>query len=509
MTSMPDPLSFPDLETARDRWAEIVGRLDTDLIRAQRWFQGRNAASVQLMAVDHAFLPWTHPEELVGLSILRAMVDGEAQHYFLPLILLPERPGLPAVARLTVRDAPYTLAEASLSRRVNTELLGELAAGNAYRGQRGSFSFHPVAPGLVRAVRPLDGDSSNTVLHLHRDEVQKIMRRLWPGPSREVRIGMALRDQPFIPAIHGHLSYDADEGPVFTLAIWQEYLPNKGSLWDVLVNGLTEILRQAVLPGQPLDPGRILVGWLGQLDRDLQRLGTLAARLHAALAFVEEPEPFTGMDLEPILNRIRAHLTEARAGMATEPPEQWTQAADLAGYLAGKLTAVGGIGQKIQTHGDFHLGQILLTDEGYVVLDLEGEPLLDPAERAARTSPLRDLAGLVRSFSYASQASYLALVAGQRVAPEAEATARFVASRFAERASEAVIRHYGAEIHRLAPALVPEDAVAFMDLLDLCRLEKVVYELTYELANRPEWVVIPLAGLRSMLAQKLGAGVKE
>lgn len=504
---MPEPRTFPDLESARAEWEAVVGLIEEEALRGARWFQGAAAGPLLPRAVDYAFLPWTHPAELASLNIVRVNAARGEQDYFLPLILLEEHPGLPNLARLSIGGRPYVLAEASLSRRVATALLAELARSASLEGRRGRFAFHPTAPGVVRAVEPLPGDYSNTVLHLHRDEVQKITRRLWPGRSREIELASALKDLPFIPDIHGHLAYEAGDGSAFSLAVWEEFLPNRGSLWDHLTTGLSGTIQTAIAAGQPLDPGEILTLWLAQINPHLERLGGLLAELHAALARVRPPAPFTAADLEPISRRIRAHLQAAEAALPPDPPDLWQRAADLAGHLEKRLEGPSPIGQKILTHGDFHLGQILLTEDGYAILDLEGEPMQDPEVRAAQTTPLRDLAGLVRSFSYAGQAAYLGLRAAQRLQPAQEETARFLAERFAERTGQAVIRHYGAHITRLTPGLIPDDPVSFVHLLDLCRLEKAAYEIVYEMANRPTWLAIPLDGLRHLLAEQAGAGV--
>lgn len=503
-------LEFPDLETARRQWRQLVSALDPDRLREQRWFQGKAAAPAGIDLLDHAFLDWRQRNELVALNIVRLAVDGGHQDYYLPLILLPERPGLPASALCTVGGIPYVLAEASLSRRVNTALLAELEKGAGLAGEKGRFVFHPAVQGQVRAVRPLAGDSSNTVLRLYRDEVTKIIRRVQPGLSREVRLGLALRNRAPVPPIHGYLAYETSDGTPYTLTIWQEFLPNQGNLWDMVVNGLSETMRAAIAPGQPADAGEILTRWLVQIAPQLDALAVLAADLHASLAGAAETAPMTREDLDRIVARTNQHLADVSARTPADPPDLWSSALDLLNHLAGRLRDRTDLGIKIETHGDLHLGQVLLAEEGYAVLDLEGEPLLAPDTRAAYTTGLRDLAGLVRSLSYAGQVAYLALVTGQRVLPPQAEIARFLAERFTDRAGEHLTRQYGSAVKsRQAPALVPADPVAFMDLLDLCRLEKVAYEMVYELANRPEWTPIPLEGLRRLLAERTQAGMKH
>ena len=130
---MPEPRSYPDLQRTQDEWESVVGLIDETALRGERWFQGGTAGPLKPRALEYVFLPWVHPAELAGLNIVRVNAAGGEQDYFLPLILLAERPGLPTLARLTVGGQPYVLAEASLSRRVSAVLLAELAKGKIGR----------------------------------------------------------------------------------------------------------------------------------------------------------------------------------------------------------------------------------------------------------------------------------------------------------------------------------------------------------------------------------------
>lgn len=503
---MPDARAFPDLEAVREQWPELIAASDPAFFQEQRWFQGRGAALDRVRLHDHAFLPWDDPDELAALNIVGLSAGGAERLYFLPLVLLAARPELPALARTEVGARPYVLAESSRSRRFNTALLAELAANGTLRGRRGAFAFHCHAAMPVRAAEPLAPDSSNTVMRLHRDEVCKMTRLLRPGPAREVELGKALAGSAFLPALHGHLDYTDGNGQSFLLAVWQEFLPNAGNLWDALVSGLAAAMAAALSPMAAADPGRPLFLWLDRVGPDLERLAALMVELHAALAGLAAPSPFLPEDLAAIAGRAGALLARAASALPAES-DLWSRAESLLHTLTTRLERAGTAGRKILTHGDLHLGQILLAEDGYAVLDLEGEPLAESDARHAPTTPLRDLAGMVRSLDYAGHAAYLDLLTGRSLRPEQEATARFLLERFHERTERTLIRLYGAGIIRRLPDLVPAAPVVFVDLLDLCQMEKALYEIAYELANRPDWTAIPLAGLRRILAERMRMSV--
>jgi trehalose synthase-fused probable maltokinase len=140
-------------------------------------------------------------------------------------------------------------------------------------------------------------------------------------------------------------------------------------------------------------------------------------------------------------------------------------------------------GRMIRTHGDYHLGQTLHAERGWVVIDFEGEPARPLSERRQKRSPLRDVASMLRSFAYAASA---AEILRGRPAP----------ADFEPRARAAFLERYFAAVD---PRLLPPGEAAIENLLFIYELEKAIYELHYELENRPDWVSIPAAGIRRLL----------
>jgi maltose alpha-D-glucosyltransferase / alpha-amylase len=161
--------------------------------------------------------------------------------------------------------------------------------------------------------------------------------------------------------------------------------------------------------------------------------------------------------------------------------------ADLRGLAQG--------GQRIRIHGDYHLGQVLRREEDFVIIDFEGEPARTLAERRAKYSPLKDVAGMVRSFSYAA---YAALIAFTVHAPDDAVALEPWADTWRYWAAEAFVTGYRGAI--ASPELVPSGE-EFLRLLRAFVIDKALYELAYELNNRPDWVRIPLTGLVKLLAR--------
>jgi maltokinase len=210
----------------------------------------------------------------------------------------------------------------------------------------------------------------------------------------------------------------------------------------------------------------------------------MTAELHLALA--------DAFGAEAGDSRAWAATLARRIGEVHHPDLDTRAAAEAMARLAG----VADPGNAIRIHGDYHLGQVLRTDEGWFVVDFEGEPLRGPDERLARSSPLQDVAGMLRSFDYAAHVA-LAEHGGERaeraeLAELAEAWEQHNRSAFVDAYSERVRGH----------GLVPSDTTSFATVLGAYEIDKAVYEVAYEQAHRPDWVGVPLAGVRRLVGER-------
>jgi maltokinase len=320
-------------------------------------------------------------------------------------------------------------------------------------------------------VRSFGVEQSNSCVVLDELHVLKLYRRLEAGPNPELEILRALADARFgnAPRLEGALE---THGPPLetALASVTALVPAVGGGWELALDSLRD------------DPS-----WLP--DR-AWRLGEVTAELHAALASLEHDPAFCPEEPSAeSLGLLAAAIDEEIVTTFSTLPEDDAlgavahRAEDLRD-LVQEMVGGGRIGLAIRTHGDYHLGQVLWSIAGdWVVIDFEGEPARSLPERRRKRSPLRDLAGMTRSFAYAADASIL--LNGVEPPPGWLETCRD--------------GFLGGYLSVADERLLPPSRVGFDRLLVLFELEKLVYELRYEARNRPAWASIPLVGLLRLL----------
>jgi trehalose synthase-fused probable maltokinase len=404
---------------------------------------------------------------------------------------------------------------------------------------------------------PLPADQSNSCVVYGERLFLKLFRKLVPGINPELEIGQFLAANgsfPHVPALCGSLEYQPSQsgGESLTLAVIQRFTPGK-SAWQVTLDGLAGYFqRVAQLPPEDrprsaaaLEPmtgkptrdtasGKADFGgslWsmglrqpvaaaeplAGEDLRKIALLGRRTAELHLALASDTElaafvPEPFTEKHQQSLRWSMRDLASRTcellRHGLAKLPDDVQPAARDVLSQEARLLARFDEIvvepidGQRIRCHGDFHLGQVIDTGDDLVIIDFEGEPARPLEERRAKRSPLIDVAGMIRSLHYAaSQAVFQRLRSAERGRIETSAL-RDAADCWYRWSVSAFLGAYRATTQ--SGQFLPRSAALCDRLLSLFVLEKAVYELAYELNNRPEWVEVPLAGLRELLGQTAG-----
>ena len=417
-------------------------------IAGQRWFGSKTRGIVEAAIEDRV------PIGPATLHVVRvALDDGRAERYAVPLA--PPAPGGGPVAD-ALDDAGFCRA-----------LLALLGGEGVARGDRGAVAgtrtrAFPGAVGANATVRRLGGEQSNTSVTFDRMLILKHFRRLVAGVNPEIEITRFLTERTgfrHTPRLAGWLEY-RDDDEASALAVAQELVPDAQDGWRWLL-------------------ARLAAGD-GALAA-IRRLGDRTAGLHRALASdatdpAFAPEPIGAGDVAGWAAAIRVQLAAARDVLGGRAP------AELATDPAG-LDVLRGL-VRIRHHGDFHLGQTLRDDarDDFVLIDFEGEPLRPLAARRGKHSPLRDVAGMLRSLAYAAETAR----AGDR--------ARDAWLADWERAARAAFVDGYLAAARPAPFL-PADDVAFRRAVAVFELEKAAYEVVYEANNRPGWIDIPLRGV--------------
>jgi maltokinase len=443
----------------------------------QRWFASKSREVTHLNVVEA--VPLREDSPMLVLALMEAVFPaGTHETYQVPLGLRPAEDGwservICTADGLTVYDG---LADPAYGR----ELLHRMRQDSEVTVDEGVLGFHwaPSASSSLGGtvdVRPVGVEQSNSSIVFSDSLILKAFRRVEPGENPELELlrFLSSRGFPNIAALAGWYDFEGRRVDA-TLGILQEFLAGAHDGWELVLDQLGS------------DPDGLLA--------EVHALGEVTGELHTVLGS-EAGDPAFSPD-EPSmesLSILTANVDEQIERLFIELPE--TPATE---PILGRgqdvrerlqlLSHIGAGGKVIRTHGDLHLGQTMLTpDRGWAILDFEGEPARSLPERRLKRSPLRDVAGMLRSFSYAA--------AGSRILRGVDAP-----SDWEDRAREAYLEGYRKKVE---PSLLPPGAQATEQLLTVFELEKVVYELRYELNNRPDWVAIPVAGIVRLLESEL------
>ncbi len=511
----------------------------------RRWF-GAKTRTIRAIRIQEA-IPILPSAVLALLRVEYA--EGAPDSYALPIGFLAgaagqtlrgERPAA-VIASLHVEAGKGVLYDAVWDPAFCTALLEAISDQRHYPGISGDVSA--TASSALARLRGADTTSlpptllgveqSNTSIRYAERFILKLYRRLEAGVNPDQEIGLFLTERAAfanVPPVVGALEFrphPPQTGEPVTLALLQGFVPNRGDAWHYTLESLADYYRAAAsqgtsgaqdlaLPQAPLlelvldSLPALAEQFISPYLDSARLLGRRTAELHRALASAPDDatfglEPFTpdfqaylhgsmrGLT-ERIMRLLRERLVtlpesgqeEARRVLALEPQI----AARFEALLARPVHAM-----RSRIHGDYHLGQVLYTVDDFMIIDFEGEPARPLSERRMKRSPLQDVAGMLRSFHYAAYAAYFAHEQDGRPAPELEPWARF----WHLWVSVAYLQSYLGVID--GAAFMPADPADLRLLLDVYLVEKAVYEVGYELNNRPGWVQIPLQGiLQTVLA---------
>jgi maltose alpha-D-glucosyltransferase/alpha-amylase len=528
-------------------------------LQRQRWFAAKSREIRQVRFTDWAPLrKGSAPSFVTIVSVV--YTDGWYESYLVPLALIA---GEAADAALKASPASVLARIAGARNGVIADglqdddtcerMLALVDGGGKIATVRGSVRGVRTAaaidvPDERRWTRgPVE--QSNSVAFLSDRYVLKMFRRVEPTPNPEFEIGRFLTAHGFTrsPALTGALEYLQSGLEPGTLAVVQESVKHQGSGWAFTIDDLRRYYErvsprvrrmqgQDALEGQDLPPRPDLrpppalpavitppalpatpspPPFFAAVEHwylaTATTLGRRTAELHATLASGTEPafapEPLDRAALGRLADEMRLHgeqsldvLAQSLGGLQDAPRLHADAVLARRDALLARFDAIRSLdraGLRIRIHGDYHLGQVLRTEEDFVILDFEGEPARSIAERRAKHSPLKDVAGMLRSYSYAA---YAALFAFSVHAPAEQAALEPWADAWQHWTGEAFLKGYTTTAG-VSP-LLPDSEPAHRALLEAFTLDKALYELGYELNNRPDWVRIPLIGVRSLIGQE-------
>jgi len=506
----------------RGRGQEALGRdVLPEFLMRQRWFAAKDASLTGVTLKQFATLEGrsnTYPLTLCEVSV----AGGETQSYFVPLSVAW---GSDKVSS-TSPALPFTLAKVRRGPRVGALLdaakdqdfvLDLVMAMSRSREQHpGSLRFtaHPSLQPINEDVslRPIGAEQSNASLVVGESMVLKLYRRVRPGMQPELEVAHFLTniaDFKNTPTLLGAVEYVEEGAEPLTLATAFAFVENQGDAWNVVVEALDRTFDDiSLLPETD--------AWQEALDRlyafplDLAaKLGRRTAEMHRAFATdtidpAFKAEPLGQGQVRQWCDGIRTDAQRAFATLESAGRElNGAAAQDVTRLLAKRpvlfahleaLANLKATGMVTRIHGDYHLGQVLVSKDDVVIIDFEGEPGRRLAERREKTSPLRDVAGMLRSLDYAASAALDRFATRAGALPE-----RVVAATAAwrERAGREFMDTYVEAARGMAS--FPQERDDAAALLELFLLQKTLYEISYEAANRPSWITVPVRGMLELL----------
>jgi trehalose synthase-fused probable maltokinase len=533
-----------DSAAGRGVFPELRRSLPSQLpayLAGQRWFGGkaRTIRSAELIDVIPILLAGDRAPAAFLLIVSISYATGPGDSYAIPVI----RVELDSAATLGQSHLKIAASEAvggsalvdALKNEAFLSAMLQLIHRQAtLPGEKGELRasqttayarFGSAVDGNLRP-KPAGAEQSNTSIIYGDQLILKFFRRVEEGINPDLEIGFFLTEKahfPHTPAVVGSLQYHTREGKDSAQGILQAFVPNQGDAWRYTMGSLAEVYvavtkeSDGLRGGESTPTERATTDFVreaaGPYLESAALLAQRTAQMHLGLASDARdrefaPEAFT-MEFQRSLEQSMLALADRVLGQLREKlsslPAEWRAAAqNVAGNekeIARRFQAA--LSQPIRAmrtriHGDYHLGQVLYTGSDFVIIDFEGEPARPLAERRIKRSPLQDVAGMLRSFHYAAFAPLLTAEEGQATSAQNLERLGVWAASWNVLVAERFLTSYLAAAG--PAAYLPQTREETKVLLELHLLEKAVYELGYELNNRPSWVGIPLQGISRILA---------
>jgi maltose alpha-D-glucosyltransferase/alpha-amylase len=499
---------------------EAVETLDPEYLRRQRWFGSKSKPITHLRLKDYALLQTDLPLFILALiEVEYSSFDPEL--YSIPLMVTDRAlPHQDVMLQLKTPAGVGFVYEALTDDEFCRLLLRRIADKGTVAAIRGKFVFDKTEAYLepeTLTVKRSRAEQSNTSIIIGETLMLKNFRKVEPGINPDVEISRFLTTKTsftHIPLLAGTVEY-CSAGFSTAIALLQRYVPNEGNAWDYTLRHLEEFYTLASSnpdpPGGPESSDHPATRTMHRYATDAARLGRITGQLHMALASDPNdpgfaPELIVEQDIERSSIVIKRHIESGIQALERNVPSLNPELQNAARALirnqsdylgrVDELRGLAGQACKIRCHGDYHLGQVLKTHDDFYILDFEGEPLRSLAERREKTCAVKDVAGMLRSFHYAA---YAGLFAFSEHHEQERNGLHSWAQAWQRTVSQSFLSTYIEEAHRASAQLVPSSMALLRRVLSVFLLDKAIYELNYELNNRPSWLKIPLQGIQAAM----------
>jgi maltose alpha-D-glucosyltransferase / alpha-amylase len=521
----------------------------TGYLRQRRWFGGK-ARKLETLKISDTVRIKIGPRAIANLLILRVEYsDGSRESYLLPITcargeraeqIREQAPGaIVALLSSDGRDAGL-LFDAMWDERFTAALMGLIRKGRPHKDAGGVLTVIPTRAARMLIprseempeARVLQSEQSNTSVFFGDRVILKLFRRIESGINPDFEIGHALTEKvhfDYTPPLAGALTYKPPHQDPATIAIAHGFIENQGDAWQFTLEYLSRYYENALAKEveiesapmtdiqNPLDCVALQAPELarelfGVYQQHAELLGQRSGEFHCALASLSaepdfKPDPFTMFyrqaqyqSMRGLCTQVFRMLRERRLAVPEPYQDDMRRVLALEAAILDRFRPIKDYyftSTRIRTHGDYHLGQVLFTGKDFMIMDFEGEPARSLNERRDKVSALRDVAGMLRSLHYASFAALFSL--RERGSPIRRENAEPWRKYWYLWSGAAFLRGYLAVTAQ--SGFMPRDRDELVILVHAYALEKAIYELGYELNNRPDWIGIPLQGILEIMGQ--------
>lgn len=530
----------------KERYLQAFLSSFKESIVRMRWFSAKARKIRNIQLIDK--VPFNYKQGRAFILLLEFnYYTGEPENYLIPISyakgansqkILNEHPEA-VILKLPQEGADQSgvIIDATILDDFNYALLENFAIGKSLPGDNGhiTFSHNDENKGKIRSflevqsdkdgdgVHLLRGEQSNTSVIFRRDFILKLFRKIEVGLNPDLEITShltALQRELSIPTMYGSFQYETNRKDSYSLGFVQGYIENEGTAWNLFLDNLKTFYPKALarIKTSKVDPVIIIKEEISLLTEYTILLAKRTAQIHDALAADDSDSNFAPLPFSELYQRSLYQTINTEADQTLDllaknldklSPHLKTQAEYLIRNHKQIVSSLKEVfktkvfGSRIRTHGDFHLGQVLFTGKDFIIIDFEGEPARPLTERKIKRSPLRDVAGMLRSLHYVAN---FALYQSS-LSIDDEVMVHPIMEQWIELANDTFTKAYTSNIS--SKSLIPQSERSRQLLLNFFLLEKVLYEIRYELNNRPEWVGIPLTWLTDFISRVKEDGLES
>lgn len=499
-------------KTLSERPDLLISWVDPDYVKQQRWFLQKSARIKNLKLRDSWILKKSKTNDIICTILDVEYFDSKPQStYYLPLTLYFTNNAVnKAIVEIHGKDFVATLYDCSNSIEYYRVLMNCLWSNAKLKSRNGHVDFRTIGRYKsypIKEASEFKGEQSNTVMFIGKQDIVKTFRKLQSGinPDLEIHLKLSsIADSP-IPKLGGYISYRGVDGTECTLTMIEKYVPNDGNAWEYVLENLNQFLDYVKANRTQSNIVELVNSYTSSLQKEIAKLGQVIAELHYDLAQAFGCNDIDKNDLNEWQQRLLTTTKRALAHQSKLPSWLLDSKKQII-EQSQKLFNIKDTGKKIRIHGDLHLGQILKTSDSFCVIDFEGEPLKSYAEVRKKSSPLRDVAGMLRSFNYA--VTMMTADKEKRIAADerTQITTDYLSEwtrHWENIVCNTFVEGYLQYTRQKNGDYLPEDKLALKFMLTIFKLEKALYELEYEINSRPDWIDIPLQGIKQCLHEPI------